>query len=176
MFICGRMSKRSQFFERLATSEAGVQKDDPIVLQRWREIAKAEAQQAGESKAAAREAQSALNLQIQEIAELRSLVECADQLLEALVRELERHSHRCPCGKEIFVVRKGKCWHMYGCHILEQAVPSNVQSVQGCSFCTANQCPPDRYEYPAGWCIRHDILAWRQDASPFLRWTQERSV
>ena len=143
VFLCGRASKSPSSSEKPESTavDASVQKDDPIVLQRWCEIAKEETRKANEYSAAAREARKALDL-LTEANELRSLVEDGDQLLKALVTEMEDHARKCPCGKELFVVRKGRCWHHFGCHILEQAVPANVQAVRGCSFCTEHQIPP----------------------------------
>lgn len=160
------MWHRPHLKESPATTEVGVQ-DDLIVLQRWRELAKTEGQRASESLAAAREATAALDLQIQEVAELRSFVEDAGQLWSTT-------RIGAPVEKEVFV-ENGRCWHLYRCRILEQVDPSNVQPVKGCSFCSEHQCPPDRYHDPAGWCIRHDISMWRQDAQRCV-FGQERPV
>ena len=155
--------------------EAGVQKEEQLVPQRLRELNKSlkdDLEQANrhaqQSLAAAREARAALALQEPELNELRRIVQEGYSLVQALEKEMEHHSEMCPFRHEIYVSKKGDCWHVAGCHITPQIAEHNLVVVRGCAYCAGCNPPPFRHFYPGGWCIHDDMHQWLDDASNHL--------
>ena len=152
--------------------EAGVQKEEQLVPQRLRELnlsLRGDLEQtnrrAQQSLAAAREAREALALQEPEIHELRRLLQNGYSLVEAMTKEMEHHGSMCPFQREIYVSKKGDCWHVADCHVTPQIADHNLVVVRGCAYCAGCNPPPHRHFYPGGWCINDDIQQWLGEAS-----------
>ena len=154
--------------------DIGIQKNEPIVGQRLREqvrelrdelrISKFEA---NNSLEAAREARAAQALSQEEVFALSDLVLNAQSLVRALEREMDECAEKCSFNHEIYMSKKGICWHHRDCHIVEQLCEANKMVMKGCCYCVAGGTPPDRMVYPRGWCLRQDIQAWLQSYAAF---------
>ena len=173
IFLLGRYLG-GKSFEPVIKYDIGIQKNEPIVSQRLREqvrelrdelrISKFEA---NNSLEAAREARAAQELSQEEVFALSDLVLNAQSLIRALEREMDDHAERCPFNNEIYLSKKGICWHHRDCHIVEQLCEANKLVMKGCCYCAAGGAPPDRMVYPRGWCLRQDIHAWLQSYAAF---------
>ena len=77
----------------------------------------------------------------------------------------EHHGSMCPFQREIYVSKKGDCWHVADCHVTPQIADHNLVVVRGCAYCAGCNPPPHRHFYPGGWCINDDIQQWLGEAS-----------
>ena len=95
IFMAGRWSCHHKLASKPMTKEAEIQKDEPIVHARLRELLSQEKNRANEAQKSAQESRAALNLQIDEVQNLRALTTDAHRLFRDAIMEMELCTHPC---------------------------------------------------------------------------------
>ena len=166
IFIAGRWSCHHKVASKPVTKEAEIQKNEPIVHARLRELLSLEKNRADEAQKSAQESRAALNLQIDEVQNLRALTTDAHRLFRDAIMEMELHSSLCPFTRPVVTASTGECWHHESCHIVRQ-ITSNLMTRRACAYCASLRPPPDRIENSSGTSLRREVDAWLADADPW---------
>ena len=166
IFIAGRWSCHHKVASKPMTKEVEIQKNEPIVHARLRELLNLEKNRADEAQKSAQESRAALNLQIDEVQNLRALTTDAHRLFRDAIMEMELHSSLCPFMRPVVTASTGECWHHESCHIVRQ-ITSNLMTRRACAYCASLRPPPDRIESNSGTSLRREVDAWLADADPW---------
>ena len=103
IFMAGRWSCHHELALKPVTKEAEIQKDEPIVHARLRELLSQEKSRADEAQKSAQESRAALNLQIDEVQNLRALTTDAHRLFRDAIMEMELRSSLCPFTRPVVI-------------------------------------------------------------------------
>ena len=166
IFMAGRWSCNTEIAPKPKTKEVEIQKDEPIVHQRLRDLLEQEKIRAEESLRSARESRAALNLQNDEVVNLRALTTDGHRLIRNTIMEMDLHSSLCPFTRPIMTASTGECWRHETCHIVRQ-ITSHLMTRRACAYCASLRPPPDRVEDNSGTTLRRELEAWLADADPW---------
>ncbi|CAK9016563.1 unnamed protein product [Durusdinium trenchii] len=125
-----------------------------------------EKMRADEALAAARESRAALNIQCDELVNLRALTTDGHRLIRNAIMEMDLHSSLCPFTRPIHMATTGECWHHENCHVVRQ-ITSTLMTRRACAYCASLRPPPDRVEDHSGTTLRRELEAWLADADPW---------
>ena len=168
VFMIGRWTAPRLVQEKenvVDTKEVETQKDEPIVHSRLRELLQLEQQRSTEAARSAKESRTALDLLVDEVETLRTLVGTGHQLIKRLMFEMEWHNSMCPFSRNIVTSQTSVCWHHETCHIVEQ-MNGPLYVRRACAYCAMHRPPPDRTNEHAQ-TIRPELDAFLAAASPW---------
>ena len=173
VFFAGRWSCHKDTKDKPLMKEVQVQKDEPIVHTRLRDLLQQEKTRSEEALRAARESRSAFNLQIDEVQDLRNevlslrnMVVQGHNLISRSIWEMDHHTSMCPFSRPIVTNRTATCWHHETCHMVEQ-MNEPLLIRRACAYCPMHRPPPDRTDAQAR-TIRTDLNAWLTNAALWL--------
>ena len=136
----GRWSSNKELALKPKTKEVEIQKDEPVVHSRLRDLLNQEKIRAEEAMRSARESRAALNLQSDEVVNLRALTTDGHRLIRNSIMEMDLHS---------------------------SLITSNLMTRRACAYCASLRPPPDRVEDNSGTTLRRELEAWLADADPW---------
>ena len=149
VFFAGRWSCHKDTKDKPLMKEVQVQKDEPIVHTRLRDLLQQEKTRSEEALRAARESRSAFN-----------------NLISRSIWEMDHHTSMCPFSRPIVTNRTATCWHHETCHMVEQ-MNEPLLIRRACAYCAMHRPPPDRTDAQAR-TIRTDLTAWLTNAALWL--------
>ena len=173
VFFAGRWSRPKDTKDKPLMKEAQIQKHEPIVHARLRDLLQQEKTRSEEALRAARESRSAFNLQIDEVQSLRdevlslrNMVVQGHNLISRSIWEMDHHTSMCPFARPIVTNQTATCWHHETCHMVEQMnEPLLVR--RACAYCAMHRPPPDRTDAQAR-TICPELNNWLTNAALWL--------
>ena len=145
VYLLGRWSKSESSRHRPMTSDAGVQKDEPVIhvrlreeLAKFKEEAALWRERAVEYRDSAAESRAAADLILADQYSAESLLNEASDLLRQSLRQMDVHSNECLFYQQIWVTRHGYRWHRTReCTALQGRNTQNQQLIPACQLCSS---------------------------------------
>ena len=167
-FICGRWSHGASHRVQPQVAEAAVQKDEAIIPARLREEVKRLKQEvlcwsskAEESRLAAVEATTAMDLVLRNQNAAETLAHEASQILKIALRQMDEHGNECPFYNGMIISRHGARWHTsLNCSSLAGRDESLQRRVDYCRLCSLKVLPPDLVDEDMGSSVRTLVFQW----------------
>ena len=167
-FMVGRWSHDAHHRVPPQVTEAAVQKDEAIIPARLREEVKRLKQEvlrwsskAEESRLAAVEATTAMNLVLRNQNAAETLAQEASQILKIALRQMDEHGNECPFYNGMIISRHGARWHTtLNCSSLAGRDESLQRRVDFCRLCSLRVIPPDLVDDRSGSSVRTLVYQW----------------
>ena len=166
IFVLGRWSVSWTPQKAMSTTDAEVQKDEPLVDRRFREAMQMERAKAQQYRVAAIEARKALTLSTGDLQDLFENLTNGQKLMRRAIREMTDHATECPYNEDIVMARRnGRLWHLEGCTAMEDVPAQHRATLRACRLCIERRTPPDRVDHVFGGTLREDMEEWITSAT-----------